>query len=110
ARFFELSQGFVRRRGGSLEVLYGDGFGSCLERGAVCEREPVLDDADAADRALVEQFPLIQQVGTFGKLLLEGHKHAQKGILVGRPVEVVAAERDGVAATPELTGTVPAVQ
>jgi len=94
ARFFELSPGFVRRRRGALEVPDGHAFGARLERRAVREREPVLDDADAADRALVQQFPRIQQVCPFGELLLERDQHTQEILLIDRLIEVVAAEVD----------------
>src|SRR5947209_2429449 len=70
----------------------------------------VLDDADTADRALVQQFPSIQQVCPFGELLLERDQYAQEILLIDRLIEVVAAEVDVVAATAELAVEIPQVQ
>jgi len=96
--------------GRALQVVDGHTLGAGFEGGSVGEREPVLDDAHAANGALIEQLPPVQEIRPFRELLLERHQHTQKILLVDWLVELVATEMNVVAATAELAIQVPQME
>src|SRR5262249_45026499 len=58
--------------------------------------QPLLQQPDTANTALVEEFPVIRQLRwlRYGQLLSKGMQYAHKGLSIGRTFRAVAGEVD----------------